>query len=30
MPLRQGAVIEKVRHVIPWGDLAWEVNVFSW
>ncbi len=29
MPLRQGAVIEKVRHVIPWGDLAWEVDVFS-
>jgi adenylate cyclase len=29
MQLRQGSVIEKVRHVIPWGDLAWEVDVFS-
>ena len=28
MQLRQGAVIEKVRHVIPRGDLAWEVDVF--
>jgi adenylate cyclase len=27
--LRQGSVIEKVRHVIPCGDLAWEVDVFS-
>ena len=27
--LRQGAVIEKVRHVVPWADLAWEVDVFS-
>src|SRR5262245_2498092 len=29
MQLRQGAVVEKVRHVIPCGDLAWEVDVFS-
>jgi adenylate cyclase len=29
MQLRQGAIIEKVRHVIPCGDLAWEVDVFS-
>ena len=29
MQLRQGAIVEKVRHVIPCGDLAWEVDVFS-
>ena len=29
MQLRQGATVEKVRHVIPWGDLVWEVDVFS-
>ena len=29
MPLRQGSVVEKVRHVIPWDDLAWEIDVFS-
>jgi adenylate cyclase len=29
MPLRQGAVIEKTRHVVPCGDLAWEIDVFS-
>jgi adenylate cyclase len=29
LQLRQGAIIEKGRHVIPWGDLAWEVDVFS-
>jgi adenylate cyclase len=29
MQLRQGAVIEKTRHVVPWGDLAWEIDVFS-
>jgi adenylate cyclase len=29
MQLRQGAIVEKVRHVIPWGDLVWEVDVFS-
>jgi adenylate cyclase len=29
MQLRRGSIIEKVRHVVPWGDLAWEVDVFS-
>jgi adenylate cyclase len=29
MQLRAGTVIEKVRHVVPWGDLAWEIDVFS-
>lgn len=29
LQLRQGAVIEKVRHVVPWHDLAWEIDVFS-
>src|SRR5271157_2547861 len=29
MPLRQGSIVEKVRHRFPWGDLAWEVDVFS-
>jgi adenylate cyclase len=29
MQLRQGSIIEKVRHVIPCGDLAWEIDVFS-
>jgi adenylate cyclase len=29
MQLRQGSIIEKVRHEVPWGDLAWEVDVFS-
>ncbi|ARQ02273.1 CYTH domain-containing protein [Pseudorhodoplanes sinuspersici] len=28
MQLRQGAVIEKIRHVVPWDDLEWEVDVF--
>src|SRR5262245_52091950 len=28
MQLRQGSIIEKVRHVIPCGDLAWEVDGF--
>jgi adenylate cyclase len=27
--LRQGSIITKTRHVIPWGDLAWEIDVFS-
>ena len=27
--LRQGAVIEKVRHLVPWHDLVWEIDVFS-
>jgi len=29
MPLRQGAVIEKVRYLVPCSDLVWEVDVFS-
>ena len=28
MQLRQGAVIEKIRHVVPWDDLEWEIDVF--
>lgn len=28
MQLRQGAMIEKIRHVIPWDDLEWEIDVF--
>jgi len=27
--LRQGIIIEKVRHVVPCGALAWEIDVFS-
>lgn len=26
--LRQGSAIEKIRHVVPWGDLQWEIDVF--
>jgi adenylate cyclase len=29
MSLRQGIVIAKTRYVIPCGELAWEVDVFS-
>ena len=29
LKLRQGSIIEKVRHVIPCGDVVWEVDVFS-
>jgi len=29
MQLRQGCVIEKVRHIVPWDDLKWEIDVFS-
>jgi adenylate cyclase len=29
MQLRQGSVIEKVRYLIPHGELAWEVDVFE-
>ena len=29
MPLREGAIIEKTRHRVPHGDLAWEVDEFS-
>jgi adenylate cyclase len=27
--LRQGSVVEKVRYLLPFDDLAWEVDVFS-
>ena len=27
--LRVGSVVEKVRHTVPWGDLRWEIDVFS-
>jgi adenylate cyclase len=29
MQLREGSVIEKMRHSVPWGDLVWEIDVFS-
>jgi adenylate cyclase len=29
LELREGAVIEKVRHDVPIGDLVWEVDVFG-
>lgn len=29
MQLRQGSIIEKVRHVVPLGPLSWEIDVFS-
>jgi adenylate cyclase len=29
MQLRHGSVVEKMRHRFPYGDLAWEVDVFS-
>lgn len=29
LELREGAVIEKVRHEVPVGDLVWEVDVFD-
>jgi adenylate cyclase len=27
--LRSGAVIEKVRHIVPFGGVTWEVDVFA-
>jgi adenylate cyclase len=27
--LRQGSVVEKTRHLVPCGDLTWEIDVFS-
>jgi adenylate cyclase len=27
--LREGSVVEKVRYLLPWNDLAWEIDVFS-
>ena len=29
MQLREGSIIEKTRYVVPYGDLAWEIDVFS-
>lgn len=29
MELRQGRVIEKTRHIVPAGSLAWEIDEFS-
>ena len=29
LPLRQGEIIEKVRHMVPVAGLAWEVDVFA-
>ncbi len=29
MPLRHGAIVEKTRHIVPCGDLAFEVDEFS-
>jgi adenylate cyclase len=29
IPLRHGAVIEKVRHLVPHGDLTFEVDIFA-
>jgi len=29
MQLREGSIIEKTRHVVPCGPLAWEIDVFS-
>ena len=28
MALRHGAVIEKLRYIVPWDDLQWEIDVF--
>ncbi len=28
MALRQGSVIEKLRYIVPWDDLKWEIDVF--
>lgn len=27
--LRQGAVVEKTRHLVPWRGLTWEIDVFE-
>jgi len=29
MQLREGSIIEKIRHVVPYGNLTWEIDVFS-
>ncbi len=30
MARRHGAVIEKIRHYVPWSGMMWEVDVFAW
>jgi adenylate cyclase len=29
MQLREGSIIEKTRHVVPYGNLTWEIDVFA-
>jgi adenylate cyclase len=29
MQLREGSIVEKVRHLVPCGELIWEVDAFS-
>lgn len=29
MTLRRGSMVEKIRHIIPWHGLSWEIDVFS-
>lgn len=29
IPLRHGSIIDKERHLVPWGDLTWEIDVFT-
>jgi adenylate cyclase len=29
LPLRKGATVEKARYLLPFGDLVWEIDVFS-
>jgi adenylate cyclase len=29
MQLREGSIIEKTRHIVPHGSLAWEIDVFA-
>lgn len=29
LPLRRGQIVEKVRHVVPWGALNWEIDEFG-
>jgi adenylate cyclase len=29
MAMRQGVVVEKRRHIVPWGDARWEVDAFE-
>jgi adenylate cyclase len=27
--LRDGGLLSKVRHIVPWADLTWEIDVFE-